>query len=247
MPMSNRICAVIPTYNNCGTLEDIVRRTMRYVRDVVVVNDGSTDASAEILSSMTEDGLHVIQYGRNRGKGYALRRGLLFAAEHGFSYALTIDSDGQHYPEDIPLLLEASGKWPEDLITGQRTLEAGTVPGGRRFANGFSNFWYAVQTGTRVGDTQCGFRLYPLWRMRGIRMLTSRYESELELLVFSAWAGIKVRPVPVRVWYPPAEERISHFRPFYDFLRISVLNTLLCGGAVLYGYPMMLIRWICGR
>lgn len=104
------------------------------------------------------------------------------------------------------------------------------MPGTNTFANKFSNFWFAVQTGIRLPDTQTGMRIYPLQRLHGLSLLTSRYEAELELLVFAAWSNEKIIPVPVRVYYPSAEERISHFRPAYDFTRISILNTFLCFG-----------------
>ena len=86
--------------------------------------------------------------------------------------------------------------------------------------------------------------MYTLSAVRGLRWITARYEAELELLVFAAWTGVKITSVPVKVYYPPMEERVSHFRPVYDFIRISILNTLLCIGAVLYGYPMLLARKI---
>ena len=99
-----------------------------------------------------------------------------------------------------------------------------------------------VQTCRRVPDTQTGFRLYPLRKLWGYRLLTARYEAELELLVFAAWHGVAIHSIPVDVYYPPAEERVSHFRPGADFARISALNTLLCGLAVVYGLPCWLWR-----
>ena len=111
------------------------------------------------------------------------------------------------------------------------------MPGGNTFANRFSNFWFTIQTGIRLPDTQTGFRLYPLKRLSGTRFVTSRYEAELELLVFAAWAGVELVSVPVRVFYPSQEERVTHFRPVADFARISVLNTVLCFLAVVYGWP----------
>jgi hypothetical protein len=122
---------------------------------------------------------------------------------------------------------------------GQRIVE-GQMPSGNNFANKFSNFWFTAQTGRRLKDTQNGFRLYPLAAMKGMRPLTSRFEAELELLVRAAWKGIPIRPVPVNVFYPPKDERVSHFRPGKDFLRISLLNTCLTILAILYGYPSIL-------
>lgn len=243
------VCAVIPTYCNAGTLSDIVLRVSRFIPDIIVVNDGSNDSTLQVLEecSARVAGLSVISYGRNMGKGHALRTGLVEAGRRGFRYALTIDSDGQHYPEDIPVFLKETGHSPDTLVTGVRTLDRTAVSGGSRFANSFSNFWFRLQTGVALGDTQCGYRMYPLRRLRGLGLITSRYEAELELLVFSAWAGVRIAGVPVRVYYPPAQERISHFRPVYDFVRISILNVVLCAGALLYGWPVKLLRMLTGK
>ena len=117
--------------------------------------------------------------------------------------------------------------------------------GSGSFANRFSNFWFHLYTGVRLPDTQTSFRLYPLEELPSLKLLSSRYEAELTLLVFSAWKGLKLCPVPVRVAYP--EDRVSHFRPGADFLRITLLNTLLLFVAVFYGWPRTLARHICGK
>lgn len=235
------ICAIIPTYNNARTIAGIVRRTHLCLPDIIVVNDGSTDETTAILAQI-EFPVHVVAYPHNRGKGYALKQGFAEARRLGYTHALTIDSDGQHYPEDIPVLLHALSLHPDALIVGSRQMTDANMPGQNKFANKFSNFWFRLQTQINLPDTQTGMRIYPLNRLRGLSLLTSRYEAELELLVFSAWANIPLIPVPVRVYYPPREQRVSHFRPAYDFTRISILNTLLCLLAVVYGYPRMYWR-----
>ena len=232
---------LMPTYNNGGTLRDVVERVLPFCADVIVVNDGCTDHSAEILASFGER-ITVVDYGRNRGKGYALKQGFKKAKSKGFDYALTLDSDGQHFPEDIPLFVNELEKHPNALIVGSRNLNQENMPGGNTFANKFSNFWFKVQTGIDLPDTQTGYRLYPLRNMSGLALLTSRYEAELELLVFSAWRGTDLIPIKINVFYPKGEERVSHFRPFWDFFRISVLNTVLCVVALVYGWPSRLIR-----
>ena len=235
-------CAVIPTYNNARTVADIVRRTLAVCADVIVVNDGSTDTTLQELQPFGNN-INVITYICNRGKGYALRRGLEVARAAGFDYAVTIDSDGQHSPEEIPLLIKAIGTKPT-LAIGSRNLQADGMPVGNTFANRFSNFWFHLQTGLHLPDTQTGFRVYPLHYLPCLKLLTYRYESELELLVFSAWRGVNLIPVPVSVSYPA--DRVSHFRPFRDFLRISLLNTVLCLLAISYGYPRMLLNRMKG-
>ena len=228
------ICAVIPTYNNGGTVADVVRGVLRQGLPVIVVDDGSTDDTAQRLEGLEID---RVRHAKNRGKGRALKTGLEEARRLGYRFALTLDADGQHDPADIPALVAAAG--PRTLVIGSRNLTAEGMPAGNTFANRFSNFWFTVQTGRRLPDTQTGFRVYPLEDLPSLKLLTSRYEAELALLVFSAWKNLRIVPVPVRVYYP--EDRVSHFRPFADFSRISVLNTVLCVLALVYGYPRMLL------
>ena len=238
-------CTLIPTYNNGKTLGNIIERTLTVCNDIVVVNDGSTDNTAEILGTFSENkNITVVSYPNNKGKGYALRLGLQKARELGFDYSVTVDSDGQHFPEDIPLLQKKkkNANGSRILVVGSRNLKAEGMPEKNTFANNFSNFWFKVQTVKKLPDTQTGFRLYSLHNLPNLKILTRRYETELELLVFSAWRNVKLIPTQVRVYYPPKEERVSHFRPFADFTRISILNTFLCFAAWLYGYPSMLIR-----
>ena len=238
------ICVVIPTYNNGGTIGRVVAGALEQCDDVIVVNDGSTDATANILAGLAKDGLTVVTLDKNRGKGAALKAGFRKALELGFAYAITLDGDGQHYPEDIPTMLHANQEHPGALILGSRMLDGADRSKGSSFANKFSNFWLWVQTGKKLDDTQTGYRLYPLKKLHGLSLLTSRYEAELELLVFASWHGVELVPVPVNVYYPPKEERVSHFRPGMDFARISVLNTVLCFLAVVYGLPLRLWRWL---
>lgn len=236
------ICVIIPTYNNAGTIADVVRRSLMQCSDIIVVCDGCTDGTRDILEGLEEKPV-IIDLKRNCGKGAALKAGFGYALEKGFAYAITLDGDAQHYPEDITVMLEANRKHPGALIVGERKdLDKAERSRGSRFANSFSNFWFAVQTGRYLKDTQTGYRLYPLKKLKGLSLLTSRYEAELELLVFAAWNGVRLVNVPVNVFYPPRGERVSHFRPGKDFLRITALNCILCVLAVLYGYPGAILR-----
>lgn len=235
------ICVVIPTYNNAGTVADVVCRTLEQCTDVIVVNDGSTDGTLQILSAI--EGITIVNLKENKGKGTALKEGFRRALNMGFSYAITLDADGQHYPEDISLFLKANRAHPGTMIIGSRQMEGVVRSKGSSFANRFSNFWFYVQTGQHLEDTQTGYRLYPLKKLYGLSLLTSRYEAELELMVFASWHGVELIPIPIRVYYPDPSERVSHFRPGMDFMRISVLNTVLCFFAVIYGLPLRLFRF----
>ena len=232
---------VIPTYNNAGTIADVVRRALAQCLDVIVVADGPTDNTLDILQGI--DGITIVSYAKNAGKGTALKRGFRKALEMGFAYAITMDADGQHFPEDIPVMLQANQKHPGALIIGQRQgLDKAERSRGSKFANAFGNFWFAVQTGHYLRDTQTGYRLYPLKKLCVLSLLTSRYEAELELLVFASWHGTEIVSTPINVYYPPQKERVSHFRPVRDFSRIFILNTILCVLAVVYGLPLAIWR-----
>ncbi len=267
----NDTLILIPTYNNAGTLEDVVRRALAQGLPVLVVNDGSTDGTSVVLDDIMESlqlssaslrdlpgspeifdsrggsvranapescKLSVVNHPENRGKGKALKTGFQEAKRLGYKYVITLDADGQHFPEDIPLLL--AQKKEKTLVVGSRSIRG--VDSHSSFANRFSNFWFRLYTTVDLPDTQTGYRLYPLEDLPWLGLLSARYEAELTLLVFSAWKGLELRPVPVRVSYP--EDRVSHFRPFRDFARISLLNTLLLFVAIVYGYPRTLLRKI---
>lgn len=242
----NEVCAVIPTYQNAKTLLKVVADVHRVVDTVFVVDDGSNDGTAALLDKATgnERPEKVLTHPKNCGKGAALKTGLTYARQQGFRYAVTVDADGQHRADDIPALLKAVEEEPDALAIGSRGLQHENMPAKSTFANRFSNFWFALQTIQRLPDTQSGLRIYPLRRLHGLRWMSARYEAELTLLVFSAWAGVKLLPVPVSVYYPPRDQRVTHFRPGRDFTRISVLNTLLCFLMVVYGWPRIFCRQI---
>lgn len=237
------VCVVIPTYNNPNTVADVVRQVMAYCDDIIVVNDGSTDTTSEMLRSLPSS-ITIVTHTTNKGKGKALTTGFKKAMEQGFSNAITLDADGQHYATDLPLFAEILTSHPDTLIVGSRQFGLPNMPQKSSFANRFSNFWFTVQTGKRLPDTQTGFRLYPLRKMGRMKLVSSRYEAELALLVRSAWRGITIVPIPINVYYPPQEERVSHFRPGWDFFRISLLNTFFTIAAILYGYPAMLAHHV---
>jgi glycosyltransferase involved in cell wall biosynthesis len=235
-----KVCIVVPTYNNAKTLAPLLENLQKLNTYVIVVNDGSTDETQNIIDQFK--GIHSISYSRNEGKGIALRRGFRAAVSQGYQYAISIDSDGQHFARDIPAFLDSLEKNPGALIIGARNMDQSSVPGKSSFGHRFSNFWFKVETGIKLPDTQSGFRLYPVQRLQSMTFITRRFEFEIEVIVRSAWNGIPVTSVPVSVYYAPPGERVSHFRPFADFTRISILNTFLVFISFLYIRPRDLLR-----
>ena len=159
-----KICVLIPTYNNAGTLQRVLNEVLEYTSNILVINDGSTDHTADILASFPA--IQVFQYKQNKGKGYALRKGFNLAEQTGYHYAISMDSDGQHFADDLEVFLEPvknkKTEDPEPLIIGSRKMDHPSVPDKSSLGNKLSSLMFLVETGIRLQDTQCGFRLYPL-------------------------------------------------------------------------------------
>jgi glycosyltransferase involved in cell wall biosynthesis len=234
-----KICVLIPTYNNEKTLKRVIDGVLEYTKKIIVVNDGSTDSTPQILQNYPD--IEVISLPENKGKGNGLKAGFKKAKKAGFDYAITIDSDGQHYPDDIPVFVEALLQENEDvLLIGNRNMSQDGIPKKSSFGNRFSNFWFWFETGIKLEDTQSGYRLYPLHRIPK-KYFTPKFEFEIEIIVRTAWRHVPVKNVPIKVLYDPAE-RVSHFRPFKDFTRISILNTILVTITLLYIIPRNFIN-----
>ena len=247
------VCLLIPTYNHASLLEGVIKDCLQYPIDIIIVNDGSTDNTLPLINNIYDlqfticdvahtahHTLHLVSYEKNRGKGYALKQGAKKAMELGYNAIITMDSDGQHFASDIETLVNAALKNPNDIMVGSRGLEHENMPKQNSFANKFANFWFGVQTFQKIPDTQSGFRYYPLHCFGKKVWFTNRYNFELEILVRNVWNGVRVIPVPIKVYYAPMGERITHFKPALDFFRISVLNTFLSIAAVVYFYPKKL-------
>ena len=228
-------CVIIPTYNNVTSLAGVITDVAQYTSNIIVVNDGSTDNTKATIDSFSF--VQSISYTKNVGKGWALRQAIALAGEKGYHYAITIDSDGQHFAKDLPTFIAKLSDEKNAIIIGARNMDQSAVPGGSSFGNRFSNFWFRVETGIKAPDTQSGYRLYPLREISKMHFFTLKYEWEIEVLVRAAWKGVKIISVPVNVYYAPKGERVSHFRPFTDFFRISILNTIFVLAAFLYIKP----------
>ncbi len=231
----------MPTYNNHKTLGKVLNGVLEQTQNIIVINDGSTDTTSEILKDFYQ--INQVHLPKNKGKGNALKIGFEKAIELGYEYAISIDSDGQHFPEDIPVFLKAlqNEETNNVLYIGARNMEQSDVPGSSSFGNKFSNFWFWFETGTWLKDTQSGYRMYPLKEIEKLNLYTPKFEFEIEVIVKAAWNGTLVKNIPIQISYDDTE-RVSHFRKVPDFARISVLNTWFVLVAIFWIKPRDLYR-----
>ncbi|MFW6284524.1 MAG: glycosyltransferase family 2 protein [Desulfosalsimonas sp.] len=222
-----RFVIVIPVYNHGAAVTGVLSRAKGLGADIIVVNDGSTDDTAARLAKISD--ICVITHARNAGKGAAIQTGLAEAARLA-DYAVTLDADGQHDPEDATALMAAAADCSRALIVGRRTgMDQSHIRYGSRMGRRFSNFWVWLSGGPRLADSQSGFRAYPLPEALHWGAVCARFDFEVEILVQARRWGVPVIEVPVGVHYLPADQRISHFRPGVDFLRNARVFTRLMG------------------
>jgi Glycosyltransferases involved in cell wall biogenesis len=220
-----RFAFIIPVYNHAATVAQVVRDAQALHFPVFVVDDGSTDATPDRIAETK--GVQIICHKKNMGKGAALMSGFM-AASAVADWAITIDADGQHYPEDALKLMAAIPEGMQPIVVGVRDGMVGEhVPWTSRFGRKFSNFWVWISGGPALLDSQSGMRIYPLPQALYLGTKARRFQFEVEILVQARRKGVPVIEVPVRVNYNPAGSRISHFRPFVDFLRNSSTFTRL--------------------
>ncbi len=215
----NRFCLIIPVYNHDLFVGNVVKEALKLNFPVIVVDDGSTDTTKDLLEEI--QGIRVLHHEKNLGKGAALLTGFREAAKR-YDFAIVLDADGQHFPKDAHCLIKAIPHGMRPLVLGYRKEMTGPdIPWTSSMGRRFSNLWVRASGGPMVLDSQSGFRLYPLAEILSLKTCARRYQFEVEVLVKAHQKGIPVIEAPIHVWYPSREDRISHFRPFIDFLRNS--------------------------
>lgn len=231
-----------PTYNNAGTLAGVLARIDALSIPTIVVDDGSTDSTPDTLRAWAASrrDATVIRHPVNRGKAAALRTGFERAANAGFTHAVTIDTDGQHDPEQIPDLLAAAKANPQALILGIRSGSIEGYPAKSRAGRHLSNLFIRMESGAIVEDSQSGFRVYPLGLVRTVRSHSGHFGFETEILTRAVWAECPIVEVPIRSRYFPPGERVTHFRPWLDTLRAIAMHLRLLGRELL---PIPHRRW----
>lgn len=221
----DRVWCAIPVYNNRETVRAVASGCREQLEHVVVVDDGSTDCDvAETLQGLA---VNILKHETNRGKGEAILTASRYVEMRGGEYLITIDADGQHDPRDIATFLPRLKAGRPSLVIGSRDFNTDNVPFSSRFGRSFANFWLRVETGMSINDCQSGFRAYPVSRLNQLRLRGRRYDFEAEVLAKAAWAGIRLETVPVSVHYPRPDERVSHFKPLLDNLRLTHAHGML--------------------
>lgn len=224
------IACVIPVYNNALTVLTVAAGCKKHLPQVIIVDDGSSDLPEDFAAKVQALGVELLRHATNQGKGAAIKTALAHLSSQQTDYLITIDADGQHLPADLPAFLETlarDGQAGDLLLVGVRDFNALNVPQASKFGRKFSNFWIKLETGVDCSDTQSGFRAYPVKALKRLQLHCRRYNFEIEVLVRCLWGGVRIGEIPIQVIYEPPGKRISHFRPFLDNLRLSILHTCL--------------------
>jgi glycosyltransferase involved in cell wall biosynthesis len=213
-----RACALIPAFNEAPYIANVVERARQCVEEVVVIDDGSGDGTAEIARAA---GATCLQEPKNRGKASALRTGIAFAREHDFTYVITLDGDGQHLPEDIPVMLRVAEETGADLVIGARRFDRALMPRSRYFSNIIGSRLASALVGCEIRDSQSGFRLFRLDKLDGAKLRSRCYELEMEILIKMARSGCTIAHAPVHMVYTDGQAR-SKMKPVRDTVRVCL-------------------------
>ncbi len=215
----NKFAIIIPVFNHGEMIPSVIKDAKKLNFPVFVIDDGSTDSTFDNIKKIK--GIIILRHLENKGKGAAILTGMKEASKYA-DWAITIDADGQHDPKDALTLINSIVPGTRPVVIGVRMDMSGNdVPWTSRFGRGFSNFWIWLSGGPAVKDSQSGFRIYPLPEILQLDIKSYRYQFEVEILVKTKWEGIPVLEAPISVCYTPGTKRVSHFRPFIDFLRNS--------------------------
>jgi glycosyltransferase involved in cell wall biosynthesis len=218
MSDTTRPFVVVPCLNEARAIDALLRRVLAHCANVIVVDDGSSDATADIVARLP---VTFIRHAERRGKGEALRDGFRAALDLGASGVLTMDGDGQHDPDDIPRILAAARRFPAALVIGARLLAPERQPAARRRANAVADWGISWGCGCPVADTQSGQRWYPRTAVELVAARAEGFVFEAALLIAAARdLGLPIVSIPIACRYDDGARR-SHFRSVRDTLRIT--------------------------
>ncbi len=216
-----KIIIVIPVYNNSTTLLDVATRALAVHDYVMVVDDGSTDKSANTLAGLN---VHLIHHEKNLGKGAAIKTAARAARKFGMTHIVTIDTNGWYDPADFHFFADALKENTDAIIIGRRNFQKAGAPFLYRFSRRLANFWFQVQTGKSIGDVRCTFRVYPLAVLENLTLRTRRNSFEVEVLTKAAWAGVNLNEVNISAYFHRPEKQKFNFNFLMDNLRVTLYN-----------------------
>jgi glycosyltransferase involved in cell wall biosynthesis len=211
------VAAIIPAYLEEKHIADVVRRTLQQLDHVLVVDDGSTDATAE---HAREGGADVIVHEQNRGKGESIKTGFQHWLERGFAYVMILDGDGQHLPEEIDRFLGAASSGIGELLIGTRMNDVREMPLLRRLVNRYMSRKVSRACGQEIPDTQCGFRMVHRSILPELLRGSERFDYETEMLILASRAGYRIASIPITTVY---SDEVSSIHPIRDTLRFFKL------------------------
>lgn len=211
------VAAVIPAFLEEKHIGDVVRRTLQQLDHVLVVDDGSTDATAE---NARNAGAEVIVHEQNRGKGESIKTGLRHWLDRGFAYVAILDGDGQHLPEELVLFLEMAAATRAEILIGTRMNNVRDMPHLRRFVNRYMSSKISRVCRQQVPDTQCGFRMIHRSVIPDILGGADRFDYETEMLIIASRKGCQIESVPITTVY---SDEVSSIHPVRDTLRFFKL------------------------
>ncbi|PYJ88983.1 MAG: hypothetical protein DME70_03020 [Verrucomicrobia bacterium] len=209
--------AIVPAYQEEKHIAEVVRRTLKQLPNVVVVDDGSTDATANEARTAGAD---VIVHEQNRGKGESIKSGFRYWLEHGSTYVIVLDGDGQHLPEEIDRFLNAASSSSAKLLIGTRMNDVREMPLVRRTVNRYMSRKISRLCGQEIPDTQCGFRMVHRDIIPNLLGGTERFDYETEMLILASRAGCRIASVPITTVY---SDEVSSIHPVRDTLRFFKL------------------------
>jgi glycosyltransferase involved in cell wall biosynthesis len=213
-----KVCVLIPAFNEASHIAHVVEGARKHVESVIVIDDGSNDGTAELARNA---GAFCIQSPSNCGKAAALRRGFIHARAQNFTHVITLDGDGQHLPQDIPVLLQVARETDADLIIGARSFDRTLMPRARYYSNTIGSRWASALVGRKIEDSQSGFRLFRLDALNHAKLRSERYEFEMEVLIKMGRAGCTIAHAPIHMVYDNGQAR-SKMKPLRDTARICL-------------------------
>lgn len=208
-----KTCVIIPTYNEAEKISQIIEDIKKQELAVLVIDDGSNDNTSRLAE---DSGAKVLKHFCNQGKGASLLKGFEYGLNNDFDAVITMDGDGQHLPEDIPYFIRLAKYSESAIFIGNRMQKTKNMPRLRLLTNRFMSWVVSRLAGQNIPDTQCGFRLIKRDVLKKVKLATSKYETESEILIKSSRLGFKIESVPIKTIYSGEKSQIN---PFIDTIR----------------------------